>query len=102
MAQDLQTWEVRASGRVQGVYYRAYTRDAAQRLGITGWVCNERDGSVLALIQHPKADVLSELTRLMREGPPAARVDELNVSPHKTEQRFAFFEIRYGSPWRER
>ena len=102
MTEQVNTWEVHASGRVQGVYYRAYTREAAQRLGVTGWVCNERDGSVLALLQHADADVLSEMTRLMREGPPAARVDELHIAPHKTDQRFNFFEIRYGSPWRER
>jgi len=37
---------VRITGRVQGVGFRVWTRQQAQRLGLTGWVCNEDDGSV--------------------------------------------------------
>jgi hypothetical protein len=44
---------VSVTGRVQGVSYRAWTRDEARRLGLGGWVCNESDGSVRALVVGP-------------------------------------------------
>lgn len=96
------TWHVNVIGRVQGVYYRSYTVDVARRLGVSGWVLNERDGSVSALIQHSDAAVLSDLLTLMREGPPAARVDEVEVEPVVTTEVFKGFEIRFPGPWRDR
>lgn len=98
----LHTWRVNVTGRVQGVYYRAHTVDAAKRLGIGGWVLNERDGSVSALIQHRDAAVLSDLLTLMREGPPASRVDEVEVRPVETGDIYRSFEIRFPEPWRNR
>ena len=47
---------VRITGRVQGVYFRGWTRDEAARLGLDGWVRNEADGSVTALIAGPAAE----------------------------------------------
>ncbi|MBN2082954.1 acylphosphatase [bacterium] len=98
----LNTWHVSIIGRVQGVYYRAHTVSAAKRLGVTGWVQNERDGSVQAVIQHADAGVLSDLLTLLRDGPPASRVDEVNVTPLKANEQFMAFEIRHASPWRDR
>lgn len=47
--------ELVVRGRVQGVYFRASTRDEARRLGLTGWVRNEPDGSVRVLAEGPRA-----------------------------------------------
>ena len=44
-------------GRVQGVYFRAFTRDQAVKLDLTGWVRNRPDGSVEALVEGDKASV---------------------------------------------
>ncbi len=69
---------MRVSGRVQGVYFRAWTQDTARRLGIRGWVRNEPDGAVLALLQHEDPAQLQDMLDRMRSGPPAAEV--LNLS----------------------
>lgn len=61
------------TGRVQGVSFRAWTRDHALGLGLTGWVRNEPDGGVRALIAGPRAAVERMIADL-HDGPPAARV----------------------------
>lgn len=61
-------------GRVQGVWYRAWTRQTAQELGLSGWVRNRHDGSVEALFAGPTADVEAMIAHC-HDGPPAARVD---------------------------
>lgn len=64
---------VRVMGRVQGVWFRGWTRDTAEALGLSGWVRNAPDGSVEALIAGPENRV-HEMLRRMEQGPPAARV----------------------------
>ena len=61
-------------GRVQGVFFRASTRNEAQRLGLTGYAKNLPDGSVevLACGADPALD---QLERWLHTGPPAAHVD---------------------------
>jgi acylphosphatase len=68
------------SGRVQGVGYRYWAIDTARRLGLTGWVRNRRDGAVEALIVGEE-DAVGEMIEACRRGPPAARVDEIDVDP---------------------
>jgi acylphosphatase len=75
----LHSWRVRVSGRVQGVYYRAWTQETARRLGIRGWVRNEADGAVTALLQHEERAQLLDMLERMRSGPPAAEVLGLDV-----------------------
>ncbi|MCE9626144.1 MAG: acylphosphatase [Deltaproteobacteria bacterium] len=65
-------------GRVQGVFFRAWTQQTARSLGLVGWVRNRSDGSVELLAQGEK-DPLEELLRLCRIGPPAARVEDVKV-----------------------
>jgi acylphosphatase len=69
----------RILGRVQGVWYRAWTEETARRLGLRGWVRNRRDGSVEALFCGAPADV-ERMLELARSGPPAARVERIEVS----------------------
>jgi acylphosphatase len=64
---------VRISGRVQGVSFRIWTLEEAERLGLSGWVRNEADGSVKALIAGPETAVSTMLTRFW-EGPRGASV----------------------------
>jgi len=66
-------------GRVQGVWYRGWTVDAARARGLDGWVRNRVDGSVEAVLAGP-ADVVAEMIAACRQGPPAARVDAIDVS----------------------
>ena len=68
------------SGRVQGVGYRYWAIDTARRLGLTGWVRNRHDGAVEALIVGEE-DAVGQMIEACRRGPPAARVDEIDVDP---------------------
>lgn len=69
----MKTVQIRVEGRVQGVWYRAWTQERAQALGLNGWVRNGRDGAVEALISGP-VDAVDRLIEACRDGPPAARV----------------------------
>jgi acylphosphatase len=64
------------AGRVQGVGYRAWMVREADRLGISGWVRNRRDGTLEALVDGDTAS-MEELLRLCRRGPPLAEVSEI-------------------------
>jgi acylphosphatase len=66
-------------GRVQGVWYRGWTVDQARALGLDGWVRNRRDGTVEIVASGPDRAVEALIARC-REGPPAARVDNVAVS----------------------
>jgi acylphosphatase len=67
------------TGRVQGVSYRAATEAEAQRLGVSGWVRNEPDGSVVVHAEGA-ADAVEALAAWCRSGPPPARVDDVRRS----------------------
>lgn len=69
---------VSVTGRVQGVFFRAWMRDQAVELGVTGWVRNCPDGPVDSHIEGEEAAVEHLIERL-RRGPPAARVDDVHV-----------------------
>ena len=64
------------SGRVQGVWFRAWTRETAQKLGLVGWVRNLPDGRVEVLARGPR-DALARFEELLVAGPPTARVEHL-------------------------
>jgi acylphosphatase len=70
--------KVRITGRVQGVYFRGWTKSEAERLGLGGWVRNEHDGSVSALIAGAP-EAVEEMLRLMHDGPLDARVEQVTV-----------------------
>ncbi|MGD9812512.1 MAG: acylphosphatase [Sphingobium sp.] len=69
---------LRIHGRVQGVYFRGWTVETAQQLGLDGWVRNRLDGSVEALAVGP-AKAVEALITASHQGPPAARVDHVDV-----------------------
>jgi acylphosphatase len=69
---------VRVTGRVQGVFFRAWTQQQARELGVSGWIRNADDGSVEAQLEGDEAAVKALIQR-MHEGPPSARVDGVTV-----------------------
>ena len=83
---------VRVTGRVQGVWFRGWTRAEAERLGLSGWVRNAADGSVEAVVAGPEAAVEAMVAALHR-GPELARVDGVEVTASE-EAVPAGFEIR--------
>ena len=70
--------QVRVSGRVQGVAFRWEAQHAAEKLGVTGWVRNEPDGSVAAHVEG-EPDAVNDMVGWLRTGPPAARVSNVAV-----------------------
>ena len=84
---------VRVTGRVQGVFFRAWTRDEARQLGVNGWVRNASDGSVEAQVEGEEAAV-EQLIERMREGPPSAAVEDVRVEEIEP-QGSKRFEVRH-------
>jgi len=84
---------VRVRGRVQGVWFRGATRDRALALAVTGWVRNLPDGGVELEAQGAAGEV-DELVQWCKTGPPAARVDGVNVEPMAPVAGSGAFEIR--------
>lgn len=82
------------SGIVQGVFFRAHTKNAAQNLGLVGWVRNLRDGRVEIAAEGPKS-ALEQLIAWCHEGPPHARVDNVDVTWDKATGEFETFEVKY-------
>jgi acylphosphatase len=79
-------------GRVQGVFYRGWSEQTARALGLNGWVRNRRDGSVEMLIAGAE-DAVEAMIARSREGPPAARVERIEVM-ESDEAAPAGFEAR--------
>ncbi len=75
----LESWLVRVRGRVQGIGYREACVRRARVLGITGWVRNRMDDSVEAMLQGSPQQ-LADMCDWLRDGMPAALVDELEVT----------------------
>jgi acylphosphatase len=69
---------VRITGRVQGVFFRAWTQQQAIELGVNGWVRNCDDGSVEAHLEGDEA-AMKALIHRMHQGPPAAQVENVDV-----------------------
>ncbi|HHH81954.1 MAG TPA: acylphosphatase [Chloroflexi bacterium] len=81
------------SGRVQGVNFRYYTSQEAQARGLKGWVRNLWDGRVEAVFEGEEQAVDS-MIEWCRKGPPAARVEDIQVSWENPTGEFDRFGIR--------
>jgi acylphosphatase len=82
-------------GLVQGVWFRASTKDEANRLGVNGWVRNLPDGSVEALFEGEKKKV-EEIVGWCHRGPSGARVAGVDIAWEPYKGEFQHFDIRYG------
>lgn len=87
-------WTLTISGLVQGVCYRASAQEKASSLGLTGYTRNLPDGRVEVVAEGP-LDNLQALKAWCGEGPPAARVDTVEVSEGEASGEFRGFGIRH-------
>jgi len=83
---------VRVTGKVQGVFYRAWAQGQARELGISGWIRNCPDGSVEAYLGGDENSVERMIAR-MRRGPSNAQVEEISVEEAPVEDS-GRFELR--------
>jgi acylphosphatase len=81
------------SGRVQGVWFRADTREMAERLGIKGWVRNLSDGRLEAIFEG-NDNAIKKMIEWCRRGPPLARVRKVEIEWEEPEG-FDRFKILY-------
>lgn len=82
-----------ASGRVQGVFFRASARDEAHRLGLTGWAANTPEGTVELEVQGEDDDV-DRFLAFCRRGPGQSAVDDLLVEPSVVVPNEESFTVR--------
>lgn len=82
------------SGRVQGVWYRASTKEIAEKLGVVGWVRNTRDGDVEAVFEGTEA-ILERMIKWCHQGPSLAKVSHVAVDFQEATGEFHGFSIRY-------
>ena len=87
-----------ARGKVQGVFFRDSTLARARELGVLGWVRNGDDGTVQVHAEGP-APAVDELVAYLEVGPPAARVEAVEVEPAKVEghEQFAVRGVSAGA-----
>lgn len=83
------------SGRVQGVFFRASTASVADRLGLRGRASNMRDGNVLVIAIGQQAAV-EELGRWLHDGPPSARVTDVEERAEPLDQWRHLPDFRTG------
>ena len=82
------------SGKVQGVCFRANTKDQADLLGVKGWVKNLPDGTVEAVIQGDDKRIVTML-KYCYEGPKASIVNDVKIDEPDAAELFDKFEVRY-------
>ncbi len=82
------------SGKVQGVWFRANTKEKARQLNIKGWVRNLPDGRVEAVFQGEK-EMVEEMIKWCYKGPPLAEVENVEVEWKEPEEEFEDFSILY-------
>jgi acylphosphatase len=80
------------SGQVQGVWYRASTKEKAEELGLTGWVKNTMDGNVEAIFEGDELKV-NEMIAWCHKGPPLAQVTDMKITRQRFSGEFVGFVV---------
>ena len=82
------------SGRVQDVFFRLETKRFADSMGVTGWVKNNRDGSVEAVFEGDEERV-KKAVEWCRKGPPLSKVTDLKLMMENFSGDYSSFEVTY-------
>ena len=82
------------SGRVQGVWFRASTKQQAEKLGLTGWVRNTDNGQVEAVFEG-EDEKLDEMINWCHKGPSLSKVEKVDIKKYKPTNEFDDFSIKY-------
>ena len=84
--------KAKVHGKVQGVWFRKYTLDCANRVGIVGTVKNLSDGTVLV---HAMGKNLEEFKKYLKIGSPDSDVNKIDFSWDTSKMKFSEFKIEY-------
>lgn len=90
----MKTYHFIVSGRVQGVFFRYYTKETADRLSIKGTVRNLANGDV-EVFARGKPGIMEQFEQFLLRGSPSARVDNLTKNEEDSGKDFADFSIIY-------
>jgi acylphosphatase len=85
--------QARIHGRVQGVGYRYFVKECADRTNLYGWVRNRFDGTVELIAEGDKSDLLYFIN-LLYKGPLHSNVSEVNVDWKSPTKEYTYFSIR--------
>lgn len=80
------------SGTVQGVFFRQFCKDQADKLGLRGYVRNLEDSTVEVLVEGEK-DNIEEMYKILKKGPPHAQIREIKPEERKWSGEFPDFKI---------
>jgi len=81
-------------GRVQGVYYRAFTSRLAKSLSIKGYVRNTRSGDVEVAAEGER-EKLEEMLSQLKIGPPEALIENIDTQWSAYTGQYTTFDVRY-------
>ncbi len=82
------------SGTVQGVFFRTHAQKKAEELGVTGWVANEADGTVVVIAEGSN-NKINEFINWCHGGPSTAQVDKVHIEQIPYMREFEEFSVRY-------
>ena len=85
---------IRIHGKVQGVGYRFFATRVARRLGLKGWIQNNRDGSVEAMVEGEKS-ALDEWIEQLKEGPRYAEVTRIDQESKDFSGKLPDFDVKF-------
>ena len=92
---NMERVRMKIKGKVQGVFFRASTREAAERYGIKGWVKNMSDGTVETVAEGEK-DAIEKFIDWCRKGPADARVTDIDIVRQSPTGQFKDFSIKHS------
>ena len=87
-------YDVRLTGKVQGVYFRVSAKAEANRLGVRGWVKNLSDGSIQLFLQHAEQAPIDQMLAWCKIGPRGAEVAWRDVRETTPDGSLNGFEVR--------
>jgi acylphosphatase len=82
-------------GKVQGVFFRDYTKAEALKLGLSGWVRNLRDGKSVETVVEGELDNIKILVRWLKTGSPGSVVEDIEIKEERPTGDTAPFNIRF-------
>jgi acylphosphatase len=84
----------KVTGKVQGVFFRDFAQRTAKEAGLTGWVRNASDGSVVGEIQGP-ADKVDTYEKGLHQGSRHSRVDGVEATEKDVDNTESSFQVKY-------
>jgi acylphosphatase len=92
---DLTSLHVIVSGHVQGVFFRAFVKERALMLGLTGYVTNMPEGDAVEVWGEGEREILEQLLEFIKTGPPRSKVEMVKAEWSEYTGKYSEFTIKY-------